>query len=321
MQLASGTHIPDGLLAAMTLLNEKPRHGVESRNPAPHPGIDERNSTVAIGLRAALHLEAVRESERARYYASVTGRFLSPDPLMATPGRLLDPQEWNMYAYARNNPLSVTDPTGLDIWLQGCGKQNTSTCQNNYVGTTDKQGHFHRTHLSGDQRQNATLGKNGISVTQGKNTYHGVWDTNAGEQGAVLVSGAGDLSSFNANLTGACQNTCVASGVLQNKNGTAATAQDLRNALQGKSGWFANNADIFHMHNGQIDTSFNAHGPGVGGGPSTDVTVPQYGGSLDSAFHVNAGYPFHGPAQMAVHVFSIMHTFANTMGITHPTTQ
>jgi hypothetical protein len=42
-----------------------------------------------------------------------TGRFISPDPLMAMPERLLDPQEWNMYSYGRNNPLSFSDPTGL----------------------------------------------------------------------------------------------------------------------------------------------------------------------------------------------------------------
>ena|GEM_PF-6382905 len=132
-----------------------------------------------------------------RYYASTMGRFMSPDPLMATPMRLLDQQEWNMYAYVRNNPLSITDPTGLDIWLQGCGS-NSSTCHGNYVGTTDSDGNFSRTHLTGDQTGSASLGQNGITVTQDGNTYQGVWDRNAGEQGAVLVSGAGDLSSFNA---------------------------------------------------------------------------------------------------------------------------
>ena len=260
-----------------------------------------------------------------RYYASSMGRFLSPDPLMATPERLLDPQEWNMYAYASGNPLSNTDPTGLDIWLQGCGK-DSSTCQGNYVGTTDKDGNFSRTHLTGDQTGDATIGQNGISVTQDGKTYAGVWDRNAGEQGAVLVSGAGDLSSFNANLTGACQNTCVASGVLQNKDGSNATAGDLRNALtnpdgSAKPGWFANNNDPFHRHDGTNDTSFNAHGPSVGTGPSTDVTVPQDANSSKSAFHVNSAYPFGGIVQMGKHVSSIMHTFTNTVGITHPTTQ
>ncbi|MGC8550596.1 MAG: DUF7544 domain-containing protein [Acidobacteriaceae bacterium] len=45
--------------------SKKSRHGVESGNPAPHPGIDERNSTLVIGLRASLSLDAVRQSERA----------------------------------------------------------------------------------------------------------------------------------------------------------------------------------------------------------------------------------------------------------------
>ena len=51
MQPASEHHIPDGLLASMTLLSEKPRHGVASRKSAPHPGINEANSTAPIGLR------------------------------------------------------------------------------------------------------------------------------------------------------------------------------------------------------------------------------------------------------------------------------
>jgi RHS repeat-associated protein len=261
----------------------------------------------------------------ARYMSSSMGRFMSPDPLMATPERLLDPQEWNMYGYARNNPLSITDPTGLDIWLQGCGA-NSSTCQGNYVGTTDDNGNFSRTHLTGDQTGDASIGTNGISVTQGGNTYQGTWDTNAGEQGAVLVGGAGDLSSFNANIVGNCQGTCVASGVLQNKDGTPATADALRNALtnpdgSAKSGWFANGNDPFHRHGGTNDTSFNAMNPDTAGQRSTDVTVPQTGGSLDSRFHVNSGYPFEDAYQMTRHVISIMHTFMNAAGITHPTTQ
>jgi RHS repeat-associated protein len=48
----------------------------------------------------------------ARYYSSSLGRFTKPDPLMIQKQKLLDPQQWNMYQYARNNPLRFTDPTG-----------------------------------------------------------------------------------------------------------------------------------------------------------------------------------------------------------------
>ena len=55
----------------------------------------------------------------AMYYASSMGRFMSPDPMYLEMHRLADPQQLNLYAYARNNPLTVTDPTGLDITCGG----------------------------------------------------------------------------------------------------------------------------------------------------------------------------------------------------------
>jgi RHS repeat-associated protein len=51
----------------------------------------------------------------ARYYAGTQGRFTSTDPILITADRLIDPQEINLYHYARNNPLRFTDPTGEDI--------------------------------------------------------------------------------------------------------------------------------------------------------------------------------------------------------------
>ncbi|MGH3088078.1 MAG: RHS repeat-associated core domain-containing protein, partial [Rubrobacteraceae bacterium] len=46
----------------------------------------------------------------ARYLGSSQGRFLSPDLLTGDPA---DPQSWNRYAYARNNPVNRFDPDGL----------------------------------------------------------------------------------------------------------------------------------------------------------------------------------------------------------------
>jgi len=49
----------------------------------------------------------------AREYSS-QGRWSSPDPSGTAAFHLTDPQSINRYVYARNTPLSVVDPTGLD---------------------------------------------------------------------------------------------------------------------------------------------------------------------------------------------------------------
>jgi RHS repeat-associated protein len=140
MQLGSDTRIPDGLLAAITLLREKPHQGVPSSNPAPHQGIDEHNSTAALGLRASAALNRVwprytgkeRDTESgndymfARYYNSATGRFLSPDwsaKIQPVPyGKLDNPQSLNLYQYMRNNPMAGVDPDGH------CGGPGEAPC-------------------------------------------------------------------------------------------------------------------------------------------------------------------------------------------------
>lgn len=60
-----------------------------------------------------------------RYYSGAQGRFTSPDPLMWQDWQsgsdeerskfqefISNPQNFNLYAYVRNNPLKYTDPTG-----------------------------------------------------------------------------------------------------------------------------------------------------------------------------------------------------------------
>jgi RHS repeat-associated protein len=48
----------------------------------------------------------------ARYFSGAMGRFTSPDPgsAGAVPS---NPQSWNAYSYALNNPLRLIDPTGM----------------------------------------------------------------------------------------------------------------------------------------------------------------------------------------------------------------
>jgi RHS repeat-associated protein len=51
----------------------------------------------------------------ARYDSSSLGRFMSPDPVMVSWRRMVNPQVWNAYSYAGNNPLRYVDPTGEEI--------------------------------------------------------------------------------------------------------------------------------------------------------------------------------------------------------------
>ncbi len=51
----------------------------------------------------------------ARYFSGAQGRFTSPDPVIVTPARMQDPQRFNLYSYARNNPFKFIDPNGEDI--------------------------------------------------------------------------------------------------------------------------------------------------------------------------------------------------------------
>ncbi len=61
----------------------------------------------------------------ARYNASTMGRFMTPDPLLSS-GHPSNPQTWNRYAYALNNPLSIIDPTGLYDLVNNCASSDKS---------------------------------------------------------------------------------------------------------------------------------------------------------------------------------------------------
>jgi RHS repeat-associated protein len=61
-----------------------------------------------------------------RYLTSSMGRFMSPDSI-ANDWELANPQTWNRYAYARNNPLIYVDPDGAAVELI-CTGGNADQC-------------------------------------------------------------------------------------------------------------------------------------------------------------------------------------------------
>ena len=126
----------DECIRAFECEGEKPHQGVASKKSALHLGHELCNSTTALGLQSLAVENRVRsrctgkerDSESgldnfgARYDASSMGRFMTPDPIHIMKQKLIDPQQWNMYAYVRNNPLRFTDPTGM--YLVNCGSND-----------------------------------------------------------------------------------------------------------------------------------------------------------------------------------------------------
>ncbi|MBK8148729.1 MAG: RHS repeat-associated core domain-containing protein [Acidobacteria bacterium] len=62
---------------------------------------------------------------QARMYRKELGRFTSADQIFLEMGRRSFPQSFNLFSYVRNNPLSFSDSTGLDV-LVSC-KTNGKT--------------------------------------------------------------------------------------------------------------------------------------------------------------------------------------------------
>jgi len=151
----------------------------------------------------------------ARYNSSSMGRFMSPDPLGGHPD---DPQKLNRYVYVRENPLNLTDPTGLDFYLR-CSGKDSAICQGGHVGTTDDNGNFTATVVTSDSirgRQNsASVDQNGVEVTTGGKTYSGEYfdnkashttDANGNDvnHNPVDLTGSGSFGGFSFNINGNC---------------------------------------------------------------------------------------------------------------------
>ncbi len=76
---------------------------------ASHPGITGGQSKHFTGKER--DTETGLDYFGARYYRGSLGRFTTGDPIHVW-AAMTDPQRWNRYSYARNNPLRYLDPTG-----------------------------------------------------------------------------------------------------------------------------------------------------------------------------------------------------------------
>ena len=198
-----------------------------------------------------------------RYFGSSFGRFISPDEFG---GHLEDPQTLNKYAYAGNNPVRYTDPSGHDF-LQMCYEES-NTCGSQVIGK----------------------GTDGKDITQ---LVSGTTDSNGNFNATVVTSASlGQAESGNtATVNGDGVNITTATGTDDQRTGqgifiAGTQAADIKGT---GTGW-----DQFNFH---IDGNDVAHG-GLSSGTATYLGAGGHRGMLDAINSMASGDnigPFHYP--------------------------
>ena len=220
----------------------------------------------------------------ARYYASSMGRMLSPDPVFISADRIADPQGLNLYAYARNNPLTITDPTGLDFY-QTCTPtdDNGSTCQQVQngsskvwvQGTSDDNGQFTANRIANDANGNLVDTAHGNAAVSGSFDENGVHLN--GAQGQFIdgsaqtnVNGSGIFSGIQGQFVSDCGGSCqgraelvgsdsalaAMEGKLQQQGGLLSSLDLLSGAHNSGTQWKNSNGYVHVILNG--DGTLNA---------------------------------------------------------------
>jgi len=237
----------------------------------------------------------------ARYNASSMGRFMSPDPVFISAVRLTDPQSLNLYAYVRNNPLSLVDPTGLDFYLacqtldhSGCGQVQNGSDKIWVQGQT-VNGQFQATDVDMNDPKDVSAGyhdqfgnqytgtfdaQNGVSFTNtatGDTSGHsrfidGSDETDVNGSGAVF---SGIEGKFFSDCGGSCEGRAslyeTTPGAFANaeaalhKQGGFMTAIDLLSGAHKPGSQWKDSSGYVHMLNpsGQMEMHFEGHPTGV----------------------------------------------------------
>lgn len=139
------------------------------------------------------------------------GRFLSPDPSGPYYADPANPQSLNLYSYAQNNPLSNTDPTGLDcVYFNDAGNGVESVDRNSSSGECNNTG--------GDYVR-GTLASSGSGYFPDGNGGSGTFAFTSSDANGTYTTYANAPGSQNDGTS--CSGNCtLANGFIPNYNGT-----------------------------------------------------------------------------------------------------
>jgi RHS repeat-associated protein len=111
-----------------------PAHGSVRSGIGGYPTISQADGQRKQFTSKERDIETGLDYFLARYYSSTQGRFTSVDPANAG-AEPSNPQSWNGYAYAFNNPLKYQDPDGLKVRV--C--DTSGNCTDDKTDLTDEQ--------------------------------------------------------------------------------------------------------------------------------------------------------------------------------------
>jgi RHS repeat-associated protein len=139
-----------------------------------------------------------------RFDAPSLGRWLTPDPIGKGAVELEDPQSWNMYAYAGNNPTTNVDPDGEDYYLLGgeaCGTDEVQCDKQGYV--LDQKGN--RAVVTDQQVLSGEVGigegRNGTTqITTSQGTFEGQFFDNTPTSIDVTAAPGSALAAVGTNF-------------------------------------------------------------------------------------------------------------------------
>lgn len=130
------------------------------------PGAADTTQFAGMEHRNAFQLDVTPNRE----YNSKWGRWLTPDPGGRNAVRLDDPQTWNAYAYVRNNPTSLTDPSGL--YLMNPGSLSAIQAGEQQLAAEDEQAYL-AYEFSGGATAAESSSSTGQSQQQGQSEDQG----------------------------------------------------------------------------------------------------------------------------------------------------